>query len=169
MSTLYPAGTTTIRNLTPRFYYFLVVKPDSLVDDIPQKEYFVYRFKVSTSSKDGINSLKKYFNGVTLIECRALSDVEYATGNFYHPDYKNQNKQPLTFKLKEIPKANIDDSPFVAACKAAGLYCAIQGYIQEGQEPDIIQYPLIALCDDIRKFELLVPIIKSMELNENNQ
>ncbi len=103
MATLYPAGTTTIRNLTPRFYYFLVVKPDSLADDIPQKEYFVYRFKVSTSSKDGVNSLKKYFNEVTLTECRALSDVEYATGNFYHPDYKNQNKQPLTFKLKEIP------------------------------------------------------------------
>jgi hypothetical protein len=64
---------------------------------------------------------------------------------------------------------SINNSPFVVACKAAGLYCAIQGYIQEGQEPNIIQYPLVALCDDIRKFELLVPIMKSMELNESNQ
>jgi hypothetical protein len=79
------------------------------------------------------------------------------------------NALRLRFKLKEIPKVSIDDSPFVAACKAAGLYCAIQGYIQEGQEPNIVQYPLVALCDDIRKFELLVPAIKSMELNENNK
>ena len=79
------------------------------------------------------------------------------------------NALRLRFKLKEIPKMSIDDSPFVAACKAAGLYCAIQGYIQEGQEPNIIQYPLVALCDDIRKFELLIPVIKSMELNESSQ
>jgi hypothetical protein len=79
------------------------------------------------------------------------------------------NALRLRFKLKEIPKMNIDDSPFVAACKASGLYCAIQGYIQEGQEPNIIQYPLIALCDDIRKFEMLISVIKSMELNEHSK
>jgi hypothetical protein len=79
------------------------------------------------------------------------------------------NALRLRFKLKEIPKVSIDDSPFVAACKAVGLYCAIQGYIQEGQEPNIVQYPLVALCDDIRKFELLVSAINSMELNENSK
>jgi hypothetical protein len=79
------------------------------------------------------------------------------------------NALRLRFKLKEIPKVSIDDSPFVAVCKEVGLYCAIQGYIQEGQEPNIVQYPLIALCDDIRKFELLVSAINSMELNENSK
>ena len=103
MAEVYPAGTTTIRNLTPRYNYFLVVKPDSLVDDIPQKEYFVYRFKVSVSSGDGIRYLKDYFVGVSLIECRSLSDVEYATGNFQHPDYTNSNMSPLTFKMRDIP------------------------------------------------------------------
>jgi hypothetical protein len=103
MAEIFPAGTTTLRNLTPKFNYFLVVKPDSLADDIPQKEYFVYRFKVAVSPKDGIKSLKNYFSGVTLIECRNLSDNEYATGNFSHPDYINQNKQPLTFRLSDIP------------------------------------------------------------------
>jgi hypothetical protein len=103
MAEVYPAGTTTIRNLTPRYYYFLVVKPDSLVDDIPQKEYFVYRYKVSVSSSDGIASLKNYFTGEDLIECRSLSDVEYATGIFQHPDYTNSNMSPLTFKLRDIP------------------------------------------------------------------
>jgi hypothetical protein len=103
MAQIFPAGTNSIRNLTPRFYYFLVVKPDGLVDDIPQKEYFVYRFKVPVSDKDGIKELKKYFSGTQLIVCRSLSDIEYATGNFVHPDYINQNKSPLTFKLREIP------------------------------------------------------------------
>jgi hypothetical protein len=103
MAEIFPAGTTTIRNLAPRFNYFLVVKPDSLADDIPQKEYFVYRFKVSVTPKEGIKSLKKYFAGVTLIECRSLTDEEYATGNFKHPDYINQNKSPLIFRLRDIP------------------------------------------------------------------
>lgn len=103
MLSKFPAGTTTIRNLTPKFSYFLVVKPDPLQDDIPQKEYFIYRFKVPVSSNDGIKYLKNYFRGVTLEQCKALSDIEYAAGKFEHPFYLNQNKKPLSFKLKEIP------------------------------------------------------------------
>jgi len=106
MAEIFPAGTESIRNLTPTFNYFLVVKGDSLVDDIPQKEYFVYRFKVPVNKKDGISQLKKYFKFVDtsfVYECRELTDLEYATGDFYHPDYKNSVKQPLRFKMREIP------------------------------------------------------------------
>ena len=106
MAEIYPAGTESIRNLTPTFNYFLVVKGDSLVDDIPQKEYFVYRFKVPVNKKDGISQLKKYFKFVDtsiVYECRELTDLEYATGDFYHPDYKNSVKQPLKFKMRESP------------------------------------------------------------------
>ncbi len=106
MAEIYPAGTESIRNLTPTFNYFLVVKGDSLADDIPQKEYFVYRFKVPVNKKDGISQLKRYFKFVTgspVYECRELSDLEYATGDFYHPDYTNSSKQPLRFKMREIP------------------------------------------------------------------
>ncbi len=46
MAEIYPAGTESIRNLTPTFIYFLVVKGDPLSAGIPQKEYFVYRYKV---------------------------------------------------------------------------------------------------------------------------
>ena len=105
MAEIYPAGTESIRNLTPTFNYF-VVKGDSLVDDIPQKEYFVYRFKVPVNKKDGVSQLKKYFKFVDtsiVYECRELTDLEYATGDFYHPDYKNSVKQPLKFKMSEIP------------------------------------------------------------------
>ena len=103
MAEIYPAGTTTIRNLEPRFSYFLVVKPDSLADDIPQKEYFVYKFKVSVTAKAGLKSLKSYFSPVELIECRELSDLSYSTEDFLHPDYINQNREPLRFKMYEIP------------------------------------------------------------------
>lgn len=106
MAEIYPPGTQSIRNLNQTFNYFLVVKGDSLVDDIPQKEYFVYRFKVPVNKKDGTSQLKKYFKFVdssVVYECRELSDLEYATGDFYHPDYKNSNKQPLRFKMREIP------------------------------------------------------------------
>jgi len=106
MAEIYPAGTQSIRNLTPTFNYFLVVKGDSLADDIPQKEYFVYRFIVPVNKKDGTSQLRKYFKFVEsakIYECREISDIEYATGDFYHPDYKNSNRQPLRFKLREIP------------------------------------------------------------------
>jgi hypothetical protein len=106
MAEIYPAGTESIRNLTPTFNYFLVVKGDSLVDDIPQKEYFVYRFKVPVNKNDGISQLRNYFKSIDLsvvYECRELSDIEYATGNFFHPDYTNSTKQPLRFKMREIP------------------------------------------------------------------
>lgn len=106
MADIFPAGTESIRNLTPKFNYFLVVKGDSIADDIPQKEYFVYRFKVALSAKDGISELKKYFKFILnsqVFTCRELSDIEYATGDFYHPDYKNHKKEPIAFKLREIP------------------------------------------------------------------
>ena len=103
MAKLFPAGTSTIRSLKERFSYFLIVKPDGLADDIPQKEYFVYRFKVPVSLNDGISSLKKYFIPVVPTECKGLTDIEYATGFFSHPDYINQKKSPLKIKYKEIP------------------------------------------------------------------
>jgi hypothetical protein len=106
MTEIYPAGTESIRNLTPTFNYFLVVKGDSLVDDIPQKEYFVYRFKVPVNKKDGISQLRNYFKSIDLsivYECREIPDIEYATGNFFHPDYTNSTKQQLRFKMREIP------------------------------------------------------------------
>ena len=106
MADTFPAGTEFIRNLTPKFNYFLVVKEDSIADDIPQKEYFVYRFKVAISARDGISDLKKYFKSILNSEvfvCKELNDIEYATEIFYHPYYKNGKKEPLSFRLKEIP------------------------------------------------------------------
>ena len=73
----------------------------------------------------------------------------------------------VKFKIKEIPSYDLESSDFVKACKIAGLYCSIQGWVQEGVEPDIIKFPLIAMCADIRDFESLIPVIKNMVQNEN--
>jgi hypothetical protein len=70
----------------------------------------------------------------------------------------------IKFKIKEIPKYDVEKSPFVTACKTAGVYCSIQGYAQEGMEPNIIQYPLLSLNADIRNFEALIPILKAMDV-----
>lgn len=64
------------------------------------------------------------------------------------------------FQVKEIPKYDISQSEFVKYCDKAGLHLGIQGFIREGGEPDIIQYPLMTLCDDVRKLEKLVEVIK---------
>lgn len=106
MAEIYPAGTESIRNLTPTFIYFLVVKGDAISVGIPQKEYFVYNYKVPVSKKDGISQLFSYFNSLgdsSILECREIPDIEYANGIFTHPDYNNINRQPLKFKMRDIP------------------------------------------------------------------
>jgi hypothetical protein len=103
MAADYPAGTNTIRNLEEKFIYFLVVKFEDLTIDVPQKEYFVYRFIVPVTSKRGKKELKKYLEGSKIEECREISDIEYASGLFDHPEYKTSEKTPLQFPLKNIP------------------------------------------------------------------
>lgn len=74
------------------------------------------------------------------------------------------NALRVRFKLKEVAKMDLDASPFIAACKLAGIYCAVQGYVQEGFDDQAMQYPLVAICEDLRNLEKLVPVIKEMKL-----
>lgn len=103
MNFKYPANTSIIKNLTPRYNYFLIIKKNNLINNIFLVEYFVYKFNISISKEKGIKNIKKQFLETDIIECHPLSDTEYETGLFIHPYYKNQNKEPLKFKLKEIP------------------------------------------------------------------
>jgi hypothetical protein len=91
----------------------------------------------------------------TYLESKGLDDIA--------------NSIKVKFKIVEIPKYDLESSPIVMALKTAGIFCAVQGYVQEGIEQDTIQYPLLSLNADIRHFEALIPIIKSMEVsNEGN-
>lgn len=65
------------------------------------------------------------------------------------------------FQIKVRPQFDIENTAFVEACKEAGLYCSIQGVIQE-QGSDV-DYQFISICDDIRKFLKLYDIIKNKQ------
>ena len=103
MSDIFPAGTRTIRNLEPRYSYFLVVKPATrLLSDLPLSEYFIFKYKVSVSEKRGISDIKGHFPGESIDTIKALNDTEYSTGKFEHPRYKNQVQIPLSFPYKSL-------------------------------------------------------------------
>ena len=63
------------------------------------------------------------------------------------------------FGIVQTPKYNIDEHEFVKACMQAELHCAIQGFVKDGTGN--IEYPVIAICDDSRKFFNLYNIIKN--------
>lgn len=65
------------------------------------------------------------------------------------------------FQIQEIPKYDMAESEFVQFCKQAGIYVAGQGYIQQGDGLDAVQYPMIAVCEDIRNMQKLVDVIKA--------
>jgi hypothetical protein len=66
------------------------------------------------------------------------------------------------FKVVEVPRYDINLSPFIDACKEAGVFAAVQGYMQEGSGLEKMEYPLVSICEDIRKLEKLIPAIKNL-------
>lgn len=65
------------------------------------------------------------------------------------------------FQLAEIKKYDWSASEFVRYCKLADIYVAGQGHLMEGEGEDAMQYPLFAICEDVRKLEKLIHVIKN--------
>jgi hypothetical protein len=65
------------------------------------------------------------------------------------------------FKIQEPNRYDLTQSPFVQACTATNIYCAVQGHIQSGTDLDAMHYPLVTMSEDIRKFEKLYEFIKN--------
>lgn len=73
---------------------------------------------------------------------------------------KNLNKDieksiHLKFKLKDVPKFNIDNSNFLRHVKKLNLFYNESGFLREGKHPNIVEYPIIAVQTEIRNFEKL--------------
>ena len=103
MAKIFPAGTRTVRNLEPRFYYFLVVKPATrLLSNLPLKEYFIYKYKVPISARRGESEIRSHFSGENIEKILALNETEYSTGKFNHPKYTNQDEVPISFPYKDL-------------------------------------------------------------------
>ena len=67
------------------------------------------------------------------------------------------------FQITPIPKYDFTQHPFVKACEKANLFCAVQGHVKDGSGK--MEYPVISISDDVRKFEDLFQII----VNEYSQ
>jgi len=89
---------------------------------------------------------------------KEIANIIASSGNIMLAEVIKQR-----FKVVEIPKFNLEDSKFAKACMIAGVFPAVQGHVQEGSDLDKMEYPLVGICEDIRKLEKLYEVIKNSE------
>lgn len=65
------------------------------------------------------------------------------------------------FKVQETPTFDINSSKFYQEAQKAGIFVAVQGFLQEGLDGTGVQYQLCAICEDIRKLDKFIDSIKS--------
>jgi hypothetical protein len=65
----------------------------------------------------------------------------------------------IRYGMEEIKHYSLDGNRFVEACKACGISGNVQGHVHSGDE-GAIRYPVVAVVEDIRKFEALYDYIK---------
>jgi hypothetical protein len=66
----------------------------------------------------------------------------------------------IRYGLAETKHYNIEDSKFVQACRAVNISGNIQGHVHSGDE-GAVRFPVIAMVEDVRKFEVLYEYIKN--------
>lgn len=66
----------------------------------------------------------------------------------------------VRYGMEEVKHYPLDGNRFVEACKACKISGNVQGHAHSGDE-GAIRYPIIALVEDIRKFEALYDYIKN--------
>jgi len=78
---------------------------------------------------------------------------------------ENQNalaeQLKLTFGLKDVEKYNIDNSPFYQICKELNLPLQSQGTIKVSENGKVIEYPMVSICDDIRRLNKIIEYVIS--------
>ena len=79
-----------------------------------------------------------------------------------HPFYKKDIEDSFEkdYGMEEVKHYPLDGNRFVEACKACKISGNVQGHAHSGDE-GAIRYPVIALVEDIRKFEALYDYIKN--------
>lgn len=65
------------------------------------------------------------------------------------------------FQIKEIPKYDMEGHPLLDCLKEANMVPVIQGHTREQKSDGTqMEYPMLVLCDDVRKFENLYEVIR---------
>jgi hypothetical protein len=65
------------------------------------------------------------------------------------------------FKVVETPTFDLKQSKFFQEAQKAGIFVAVQGFVQEGLDGDAIQYQLCAVCEDVRNLDKFIDSVKS--------
>ena len=79
-------------------------------------------------------------------------------------DLTQQLKQQ--FRIIEHEKFNLEDSIFFQTCKKAGLRLHPQGDVMVTENGKTTLYPMIDVCDDIRKFDKMISDLMNL-VNDN--
>jgi hypothetical protein len=102
---------------------------------------------------------------IPVLDYNTLSEDHKAAAEEISKLLENHGQEMLAalikekFKLVERPKLPFDKHPFVDACEQADLFCAVQGWMNDGASN--FDIPVISITDDARKFINLYNIIKN--------
>jgi len=71
------------------------------------------------------------------------------------------------FQLKQIWQYDLANSPFVKMCKDNNIEIQKQGHMTTYENGEAREYPIVTLCEDIRKLEKLFASIVELKLSKN--
>ena len=69
------------------------------------------------------------------------------------------------FQLKQAWQYDLANSPFVKICRDNDIKVSKQGYMTNHENNETREYPIISICEDIRKLEKLFTDILSLKLD----
>jgi len=133
-----------------------------------KKDADVWLLDESLSTKDFKKILKeKAVEYTPNYDYGSISDDDKALVKEITMMLENENQHSLseqlklTFGLKDIEKYNMDNSPFYQICKELNLPLQSQGTIKVSENGKVTEYPMVALCDDIRRLNKIIEYVIS--------
>lgn len=84
----------------------------------------------------------------------AAKEIANVIEQYGHPDLAEVIR--TRFKIKQIPTFDIEQTKFHQYALQSQLPYSIQGMVREGFDTTAINYPVVSITGDIRKFEKLV-------------
>ena len=75
----------------------------------------------------------------------------------------------LKFKVKELPKYDLKESPFAQYCKKNNIYLMEQGNVTVKENGETKLYPVAVVCEDIRILNKLFESIFEAGVQSANQ
>jgi hypothetical protein len=137
-----------IKNKITKIRHFIIVKLGGFIAEPPPtneniKGVFNYA-EITQAQKDAVEeivAMYKNIQGVTPEEFEQLIK--------------------LKFNINDRKKYDLDKSKFYNICKKNNIYVVPQGYMIVGEGLDATEYPILSICEDVRKLEEFIDDIRS--------